>query len=377
MSPPLPQSAVSNPRSISLLRALLREASYLPDSRARSYFRRYIVNRFKAYQPSRNAAPAVRAQELAGRYPRAFNRRYISIIEHRTRATQRKAQKGLNYLRRANQGELPCLMKILLFTYGRMGKRRYALLQKLLEPEAVLGEDGVVAPEGPSPLQALYHSKERFLRFFAAPQKKSDSQISIDLSDGYSKLKAVVKSQKSLAISLGRNIKTARVEAPSKNAWERPMPIKRARNIVRKWYIDTMSKLLPPLSHAEWDMLHELSRGNKWIDFVPRRTPAVELDPQPQEDGARSMAIIEIGLALDKPSKADKPGGKNRPHNITPRMMRRLYGKIFALSCKLEYDAERSRWKAIWGSLRDISPRIYGAPVDAVLFAGVDQSGRV
>ena len=125
-------------RSLHLLRALLREASYLPDPTARGYFRRYIVARFKAYQP-RHSATASLAVHAVDRYRHSsFRRRHQAVIDARAGQQQRKAQKGLNLLRRANQGEASCIEKVLWFTYGRLGRRKYALLGDLLKPDAAL-----------------------------------------------------------------------------------------------------------------------------------------------------------------------------------------------------------------------------------------------
>ena len=125
----------SQTRSLHLLRSLLREASYLPDATARDYFRRYIVARFKAYQPRPNATASFDVQAVDKYRHKSFKRRHIGVISERTAQQQRKAQKGLNLLRRANQGETPCLQKVLWFTYGRLGRRKYALLDDLLKPD--------------------------------------------------------------------------------------------------------------------------------------------------------------------------------------------------------------------------------------------------
>lgn len=91
-------------KSIHLLRALLRESTYLPDAVARQYFRNYVVSRFKAYQPKQNATSSPAVQLLDKYRHRNFKRRQLSIILERTSKLQKKAQKGLYYLRRANQG---------------------------------------------------------------------------------------------------------------------------------------------------------------------------------------------------------------------------------------------------------------------------------
>ncbi|KAF2650827.1 hypothetical protein K491DRAFT_608128 [Lophiostoma macrostomum CBS 122681] len=362
MPPPL-QFSPSNLKSIHLLRALLREASYLPDANARTYFRHYIVARFKAYQPKRNATRVERPKDVG------FSRRNNSTITERTRPKQRKAQKGLNYLRRVNLGERSCLEKVMFFAYGRVGKRRYALLEKLLGPDA--------PPEGESaPLQQLYYSNQRFLQFFDAPEKKTDAELTIDISTRYPRLHAVVKSQVVRGISMHRAIKGPKLTTSRLNAWERPMPIKRARNDVKRWYADTMSKLLPPLPDDEYNKLRGLASGEeKWTDSIPRRISAKSVD-SPADDFELPHSVLQDGLALNKPSKADRPGGKQRPHNVTPRMMRRLYARILHLSCKLEWNEERSKWTATWGTLKDTTLKVYSAPVDEALFAGVDRSGR-
>lgn len=371
--PPLltPQYSSTNLKSIHLLRALLREASYLPDKNSRGFFRKYIVDRFKAYQPKENGSPRIYAREA---YRRAgFKRRDIAIINYRVRPMQRKATKGLNYLRRANVGERRCLEKIMLFTYGRMGRRKYYLQEQLLRVEGHL-----YTPDTPAPLQALYYSNKRFLEYFDPPKKISDREVTFEISDRYPRLKEVIKSQTQNSVAIHGDLKTNRFKMPIYNIWERPMPIKRARNAVKRWYGNTMSKLLPPLPSDEWDHLRALSTGEtKWIDFVAQRTPGTVLKPEPADEIALARAAIEQGLAFDKLSKADKHVGEPCAHKFTPRTMRRLYAKVFALCCKLEFDAERDRWTVHWGSLKDVLPRAYSTPVDDALFAGVDGKGKL
>jgi hypothetical protein len=377
MLSPLQQTA-SNLKTIHLLRSLLREATYIPDANARQYFRRYIANRFKAYQPAQNATASIAVHALEKYRHKTFRKRKASIIIQRTRATQQKAQKGLSYLRRANQGELPCLRKTLLFAYGRMGRRRYELLADLLKPEIASHSNAVLvsSQESSAPLHQLYYSDKRFLSFFDAPKMKTKDEYTIEISDRYPRLKTVIKSQVQAGVAIGRDLKRPHLLTPIRNVWERPMPIKRARNNVKRWYAETMTRLLPPLPNHEYDKLQAFIAGEKWIEFAKPRTRAVELRPQPRDEDALSKALIEEGLALDKPSKADRPSGIQRPHNITTRFMRRLYAKVLALSCKLEWNEERKRWFAVWGN-KTIKTKTYTTPVDEVLFAGVDTKGRL
>ncbi|KAH9871188.1 hypothetical protein J1614_006764 [Plenodomus biglobosus] len=382
MPPPVAQSA-SNLRPLHLLRALLRETTYLPDATARTYFRRYIVSRFKAYQPKQNAT-ATLAVQAAERYRhRSFKRRKLAIINERARPLLKKGRKGLNFLRRANSGEAPCLLKVLHYAYGRVGRRKYALLNDLLRPDPIMSEDAVESPPelpGQTPLQKLYHSDKRYLQYFAEPKSKSKTHYIIGISDHYSRLRAVVKSQYAKGISMSRQLKSSELVTPINNVWERPMPINRARNNVKRWYAQTLTILMPPLPHDEWDAVNAMMAGEKKVSLVRRRTRVgtVEAASQALESGQAALELLEAGLALDRPNRADRPVGIHRPHNITQKFMRRLYTKVLMLSCKLEYDHQRKQWNAIWGQLtKSINPKIYTVPTDESLFAGVDDRGHV
>jgi hypothetical protein len=367
-------------KPLHLLRALLREASYLPDATARSYFRRYIVSRYKAYQPKQNATAFFDVQAVERYRHRSSKRRQIAIIHERTRPLLRKGQKGLNLLRRVNQGEMPSLQKVLFFAYGRIGRRKYALLDNLLRPDPIMDGGALAKPlEGPAPLQALYFSNKRCLQYFDAPKAMNNkTHYQINISDRYSRLRAVLKSQHQKGISIHRELKHPFMKTPINNVWERPMPIKRAVNNVGRWYAETMTRMLPPLPNEEWDNIHAMALGEKRVSLVRRRGRGAGTSPEPVAEDALSASMVEEAIALDKPSRADKSAGMHRPHSITPKFMRRLYTRILMLCCKVEYDHDHKRWKAIWGESKTlINPKIFRAPTDESLFAGVDATGCV
>ncbi|CAI6330922.1 unnamed protein product [Periconia digitata] len=340
--------------SIHLLRALLREASYLPDANARTYFHRYILNRFRTYQPPQKNAP-----------------RRASLIAQRARPLQRKAQKALNHLRRANLGDMRCLEKILLFTYGRLGPRKYALQQYLLTPTTNCTADGTAAP-----LQKLYYSNDRCLAFFNAPYRKDNNNYKIDFSDRYPRLKAMVMSQHTQDISMVRSLKKPSLVTPILNAWHRPMPIRRAKNNVKKYYAGIMSVLLPPLPPAEWDALYAKTQGQGQIELVPRRKPAFQRHPEPLDEQSALAAVIDAALALKKPSKAEKDTSSKGPHNITAKFMRRMYARLFPFCSKIEFDSARNKWIVTWGKPQDLHTQsLFQSPVPKELFAGVDEHG--
>ncbi|KAF1836415.1 hypothetical protein BDW02DRAFT_493580 [Decorospora gaudefroyi] len=378
---PTPAPALASPRKpIHLLRALLRESSYLPDATARLYFRRYVVSRFKAYHPRENATASVRVQAVERYRHQGFKRRQLAIIHERTRPLLRKGQKALNFLRRANQGEIPCLQKVLFFAYGRMGKRKYALLDNLLRPDPIMDNSAPPPDMGyPTPLQALYYSNERCLQFFDAPKPSSSkTHYTIEISNRYSRLRAVVRSQHQKGLGLHKEIKSPYLKTPINNIWERPMPINRARNNVRRWYAKTLTKLLPPLPSDEWDNIHAMMVGEKRISLVKRRERGLDASLEAATEDERFASAVEAAIALDKPSRADKPAGMQRPHAVTPKFMRKLYTSILVLCCKLEYDEQHKAWKAVWGErLKHIKTSLYTVPTDESLFAGVDSKGRL
>ena len=366
--PPSLLPTASQAKSLHLLRSLLRESSYLPDATARNYFRRYIVARFKAYQPRHNATASFSAQAVEKYRHRSFKRRHVDIINQRVGLQQRKAQKGLNFLRRANQGESPCIQKVLWFTYGRLGRRKYTLLGDLLKPDPTW-------PEGVAPLQQLYHCNLRCLQYFEAPTARNGNHI-IHISKQYPRLRAVVTTQCEKELSLHRAMKRPYITTPILNIWERPMPLKRAVNNVRRWYAETMTRLLPALPTDEWDSIEAMSKGKQRIGFVRKRTPAREPSPSFVSDESSFRQTLQHHLALDKLSKADRPAGLDRPHTLTARYMQRLYSRLLTLSCKLQYDSQRKQWNAVWGEpTKHTRNHGYGMPVDQVLFAGVDTKG--
>jgi hypothetical protein len=300
-------------------------------------------------------------------------------------AKQREAKKGLNYLRRANLGEKPCLRRILFLAYGRMGRRRRALLEDLLKPVASVDEESPPpAASTPAPLHTLYYTNTRCLQFFDAPQKakargkRGEEKVTFQFSDGHPRLKAVLTSQAHAGVTLGAELKRTTASMDTYNVWGRTMPIRRARNYVRKFYADIMAKVLPPLPNEEWDQLAALARGEvRWAGLVARRTRATTPKFSSLDEAMHpNAAVIERGLALEKPSKADRPAGNQRPHNITSRTMRRLYAHILSYCCKLEWNEQWGKWEVVWPKVGSALSTVYSRPTEEALFAGVDSQGK-
>ncbi|OCK84312.1 hypothetical protein K432DRAFT_320615 [Lepidopterella palustris CBS 459.81] len=371
--------------ALRLFRALLRESTYLPDQTARLYYRQLIISRFRAYQiPTTVERPW---WELNGK---CVKRLKPSTIEKRASEKRRQGRQVLSFLHRASNGNLRCLQKVLLHAYGRAGRRRYDLLKQLSKPE-VLESSSVVedilngSRSMRQPLQKLYHSDKQFLAYFDHPQEKAGSQIQLEISNLYPKLRALLKSQETIRPpgNLRKPLRSSKLIAPSTNIWARPMPVKRARNIVKRWYKNTMEKVQPPLPDHEWEHLKQLATGQvKWEGLVTRRPRGIT-EPWEVVDDQKMIwrktltkTLIE-GLTPRARVTGHNSGGAERPHNLTARFMRRLYAHIWAHACKVTFDTTRNKWSVDWGTTRKQNLGSLPASVEDRFFSGVDEKGRL
>ena len=316
--------------TLHLYRSLLRESSHLPDSSARTYIRSHIISRFRSYHPRR--------KDVSSRYE--WKKR-ISLIASRQTALFKAARRGLLYLQRANDGHPRHLGKILLMTYGRVGKRRHELLQTLLVPDVPNDQAAVEKMSDPASQGVPHPSRQ---------------------------LQALIKSQAGRKESFfSRTARpTLQPEIPEKNAWGRPMPMNRVRNIKRRWYGQVLDRVMPPLPEGEWKRLRGLASGTiRWEGPIPRRGP---------DKG---------DVFNDGTFKGTLTGGQrflSRPHQLTPRYMRRLWAKVFA-QCPLmkKNESARSGWEIIWGDTKN-NTEVSFQPMrggDMAMFEGVDAKGKI
>ena len=308
--------ALENP--LHLLRALLRECTYLPDEAARTHWHAYILARFRRYCPRQ-----IGKLEQQPRKPVIDKHRRITLIK--------SAQKAVRFLQLANDGHFTRLEKVLAHTYGRAGKRRNELLAPLTEPD--IPKD---------------HEEVSKLSASNGHGNASKKQLS-------TKLMAIAKAQSfQPVINLSRTpIKQLEPIIPETNSWGRPFPVKRANNLVKKWYSNTLNKILPPLPQQEWEHLRDLANGKIiWPGPKPRR------------------------------NKSGRVAGrmkKSNPHLLTPRFMRRLWGKIFVQCPLLLWDPKKSSWTVKWGRLGrywDSSKSNTIVDMEMPLFDGVSDTGR-
>ena len=415
-----------------LLRALLRECTYLPDPASRTVIREQVLRRFRSYhygdQFPTSLTKNAQCKPLQTRLPRKF----------------REARSALSLLSRANTGDLPALYKVLLHTYGRIGKKRHELLKPLLRADFAVDADLQESIEDdpvnwlPAWEALLWPSK------VGRPTPQNGGrQLRFGISKRYQKLRALVSSQMEIA---PMDPPRARLRAgvfisPALNTWARPMPRKLERRRVVKWYGSVLERLLPPLPSDEWERLKELAYGVRKWDGPRKRRRAEETEPgrtsyrdlemlikhdemgggleylrmQCRQAGVSDKgtkkemltALTSTGISkynywdtwLANPTAVsqvfdkildDSAGIITLPKRnlgvnlrtrdrqyITERLMRRLWAKVFSQCPKMDWNPAKSVWTVTWGSHGGLVPSVASVSRDNLLFGGVDLAGKV
>jgi len=320
-----------------LLRALLRESTYLPDPHARTYICSVILARFKDY---------------------TLDSKSRVVLENRRQSRFRQARKALSSLRRANAGDNEALPKVLHITYGRIWKRRRELLQ------SVLDADGVIADT--STMESREEARKEARKARIGTDVKSERHDAKDVkSDGKDvaalnhpdtltlpklgpRFKALVISQKQ---SHPRSQPRALAPTiPGQNSWMRPMPKVRVKNLIKRWYGDTLERTLPPIPTREWEELRARAVGS--LPFkgpVKRRSTTAEV-----QDQTDSSFILEKELGLIDTTSPDmvlaRVDEEVRGRTLTGRYMQARWAEVFAQCPKLEWDAHDGKWLVEWGS---------------------------
>lgn len=408
-----------------LLRALLRECTYLPDPAARSYTHHHVLNRFRDYHPrqekdQKDAKPSTSP---------AFS-------PPRLRGALKNAQKSLNFLRRANEGEKGPLQQLLLLVYGRSGRRRHELMDTLLMPDPISEREAVeLSQAAVDAALNPYDSISGIPRAVVEAPRKEGKPHVYEISPRYSKLRALLESQKNAAHpveSSRAKLRSTRLEVPMTNVWMRPFPRRRERNMVVEWYALLLDKLFPPLPEDEWERLKGLVTGTRKWKGLKRRRPGVP-SHMSSYDVAKLANISGIAgerfLALacreyrlpETGSKADmlarlsqtttsrfqhadrwlargpsdpavlamllqdeletkklpkRLPGKNRAQNITHRLMRHIWAKIFSQCPVLRWNQEKQKWAVEWGSWEHLHLRPRSSTRNTSLFEGADLKGQ-
>ncbi|KAI9681582.1 MAG: hypothetical protein M1829_000779 [Trizodia sp. TS-e1964] len=222
-------------------------------------------------------------------------------------------------------GESKALKRVLDFTYGRIGKPRYSLLQEFFEPDT---------PNSHTELQSLQDHPESLAKQRGWPVVST-------------KLEALAKSHVrhgNMVDSSRGTLKRSTPEIPSKNAWGRPFPRKREDNLRLKYHGTLKQRLLPPLPEAEWKLLKGLATGKMpWTGPVACRTPAIEMNKM-AESGSEIASLADVLIA--EPHK--KQLGSGHIRSITPRVMRRLWSLVL-MQCSVMRQDPNGRSTFEWG----------------------------
>lgn len=313
--------AVPLTNALHLYRALLRECTYLPDSQARTYLREHVIHSYRKYLPRHRK-----------------QRKEIPLSRQMT--LLHRGRKGLSILRRANQGYIKPLLNVLCWTYGRKGRRRRELTDKLMREDI---------PPDRAAVEAL-STDHAYSRTWKPPAM----------------VMALLRSQAVNSEYLDRtvigtmNLKS-KPDIPEKNSWGRQMPEKRVKNMMHRWYTKQAKRLLPPLPEAEFQRLQALADGKIGAEdgAVPRRNSIVELS---SEGGS----FVNEKLLLEGPPKSHTFATyiNGRPHHLTNRLMQRIWATIFQHVPRMTPGLTTQKWEVKWNVIGRARPQVKVASAD-------------
>lgn len=331
----IPHPIIDN--AIHLYRALLRECTYLPDPAARLALSRHISSRFREHHPP----PPGRSQ---GYRPLPPKRRVQAIA---------KARRAFSLLFRANIGERPSLLKVLRFTYGRLGRPRRELVRQLqLSPSHDVRD---------LPSKKAVPASRDLKAWPVLPPK----------------LKALATSQ--MRQQMRQQLVTRR--APIKrltpkiglNSWGRRMPKVREKNIRWGLYRDVLNGVLPPLPEEEWCRLRDLAEGiTRWDGPVARRARSSRTD-------APSTLLTPSFLETRLSRQRYQITLQNARERFAARTMQRLWAHVFAQCPVMRWDREAATWQVEWGQFPSMGKPVQmpTRPAEMHIFGGVDPNGKV
>ena len=293
-----------------LLRALLRECTYLPDRLARVWISDYVLRRFRA------------------RSPAFIEPQTESSLEEKALKSLAEARRMLSRLFRANRGESKSLMKVLFAAYGRTGRRRHELMACLrtpLEPHP----NGSASGEG--------HGDQRPLD--DNPRSQAIESHRLRWTPQMQALLVSQKRTRPAAWARPPMKKGLEPDIPALNTWLRPMPVSRIKNMTNEHKKYLLEKVLPPLPTAEWEELRDLALGKTFPSIPPLRQGALSTpEISPLE--------LRVKLGTAPPPLSEKGNGRG----LTHRVMQRLYEKLFSICPRLDWDVDKNAWNVTWGT---------------------------
>ncbi|KAF3766703.1 hypothetical protein M406DRAFT_53276 [Cryphonectria parasitica EP155] len=358
----------SSSTTLALFRSLLREASYLPPV-CRPFVADQIRTRFRAHMHDKSS------------HKSALTLSRISRARH-----------NLRLLHAANMGHMETMRRVLMLSFGRIGKRRRVLMSRFLAKPPPADSDELArqireeaeGPQGPG-------------REAPAGGPKQGRQLKRDWLDNWDlpKLHALAASQAKRSFwspkpSIKGNKLNPQEAIPELNIWGRPLAARLRRSKMRKWYKAQVNRLMPPVGRGEWEMLRHLAAGtadrNLWE--MPTRRPQglpVYQGGRPEEEGYDSkqqsgggggkwdwkefathpVRHIERGssrsMKVRTGEQGEAPYGLGAPIGVhsykRARFWTRLYSKIWEMTPTMtKVEDQPGRWHVEWGRVEKKTP---------------------
>ncbi|KAI0508862.1 hypothetical protein F5B22DRAFT_619004 [Xylaria bambusicola] len=348
-----------------LYRHLLRESTYLP-ALCRPWVAWRIQQRFRDCRDKQPATTSIN-----------------------------KAHTSLRYLRSANAGNIHRIERLCFMATGRVGKRRRILTSSQL------------ARAPPTDTTALEQSRVQNVVTSSpsngAPGVTSASATptSHDWLENWSidMIEALARSQVSQQArdwpqNMRRALDTRHITTGT-NCFGQPYGRKLVRNKLKKHWASVLKQILPPLPRGEWDHLAALVQAQPSTDElkIPSRRPVAR---PVQGHSLASMSepwdwtqhvlkparVIERGSSRKQKSLTGKEDQDPRGHGnpigvrvISPRVLQRLYARIWNMSPLMEKKPGMQKWSVSWGKEED---RISApSPRDLFFFEGVANDGSL
>lgn len=358
---PLPRNSTP-PRH--LFRHLLREASYLPPVCA-AYIAARIKSQFRAHREEKHLAPE---RLSAGR-------------------------RQLRRLQAANRGDVKQLERVFTHTFGRAGEQRRELIGPLVRPDPPASSEEAEAKAGNrglSKLQAVY-DKARNVK----PGHKRDFIDNWDFSKLHEFLQSQIAHASNTSPAVWPREPPTKVNPaanmPENDIWGRPISQRAVRSTLKKWWLGTIAKVMPPLGEGEWETLRGLATSKGLAPLLripPRRALAAPVQGGGEQDGKPWSWEAYASLPawwIERERKAgfqeSVKGLRYEPVPAAPearasnRKLRRLAGRTFEVSPYIKRDEKTAKSTIVWGSL---TPDLPVVPAGAhSFFEGLDASGSV
>ncbi|KAH8705933.1 hypothetical protein BGW36DRAFT_368404 [Talaromyces proteolyticus] len=335
-----------------MLRATLRECTYLPDPIAKSYMRQYTLDRY------RNKIAFFRSRENHDPTPSVRTENNGTSVERQIRL-RRSAKSLLSLLKRANEGYKRPLERVLMLSYGRIGAKKYKLFSAFLREtgmskQLVTDKDvrEILAKDGGHKFSDNWQPPPALVSLLKTQQQSSKEL----LSDRTTRFRV-----------------TAQVKIPELTTCLKPTPKRRRERIRQQWYNRSKFGILLPLDAAEMEILYRLLHGTfPWKAPVRRKKIT---QPCPADE---KISPLE-SLLFDGPQKGVSFDSYvvERPHRVTRRFMQRIWEKIYHRTPLVQNTAKGPRYTF---PVHRRAPRLTLAVKDEEvrdLFDGVDENGRL